>query len=331
MIKIAIDIGSYITKIYRIGSGIVLAEPSCVAVNSETGEIKAIGKEAKELLGKTAEFTAIHFPIVSGEIKDERMAAVMLRHFLRKVEVKQSGVDSVRALFGVPCGISSEGCARYRALAEKCGITKASFAEVSLLDVIGVNAPISASSPVFNIDIGGGSTNIAVSSLDGIIIGLSINVGGVDIDRGIAEHIARECNMKIGPLTGERLKNEVASLIDGDGKCKVVNGRDLTTGKPMSRNISSAEIYPAVKEKVGVILKYAEMVLKKIPAEASASVCRNGVFLTGGVGAMPGLSEYISGYFSIPVRYNDDSRLAAIIGGGRVIEDPELLKRIRIR
>jgi len=330
MIKLAIDLGSYITKIYRIGSGIVLAEPSCVAINSETGEVKAIGKEAKELLGKTAEFTSIHFPIVSGCVVDERGAAIMLRHFLNKVEVKKS-LDSVLALFCVPCGIKNDECEKYRALAERCGIEKISFVEVPLLSVLGINAPVSDASPVFNIDIGGGTTNIAVSSLDGIIIGLTINVGGVDFDRSIAEHIAREYSMKIGPLTGERLKNEVASLTAGDGKCKVVNGRDLVTGKPMSKNISSAEIFPAVQEKADIIIRYAEMVLKKIPAEAAASVCRSGIFLTGGVSALPGLDEYISGYFSIPVRTGDDYNLAVVLGGGRVIEDPDVLKKIKIK
>lgn len=330
MIKLAIDLGSYITKIYRIGSGIVLAEPSCVAINSDTGDVKAIGKDAKELLGKTAEFTSIHFPVVSGAIVDMRNAVRMLKYFLGKVEIKK-GFDSVLVLFCVPCGIKDEECAKYRALAEKCGIEKVSFVEAPLLSVLGINAPISDASPVFNIDIGGGTTNIAVSSLDGIIIGMSINVGGVDFDRGIAELIARSYNMRIGPLTGERLKNEVASLTSGDGKCKVVNGRDLITGKPMSKNISSEDIYPAVKEKADIIIKYAELALKKIPAEAAASVCRSGIFLTGGVSAMPGLADYISKYFSIPVRTGDDYSLAVVLGGGRVIEDPEVLRKISVK
>jgi len=330
MIKLAIDLGSYVTKIYRIGSGIVLAEPSCVAVNTETGEVKAIGKEAKEMLGKTAEFTAIHFPVVSGEIRDERNAVIMLREFLEKVEIKPSQLSSTQALFCVPCGIRAEECAKYYKVADRCGLEKISFVEAPLLSVLGVNAPVSDSAPAFNIDIGGGTTNIAVASFDGIIAGISLSIGGVDFDRNIAENIASSFSIKIGPLTGERLKNEVASLISGDGKCKVVNGRDLATGKPISKNISSEQIYPAVKEKADIIIRYAEMILKKVPVEVSASICRSGIFLTGGVSAMPGLAEYISQYFSIPVRTDEDSRLAVVLGGGRVAEDPELLRKLRI-
>lgn len=330
MIKLAIDLGSYVTKIYRIGSGIVLSEPSCVALNTETGEIKAVGKEAKEMLGKTAEFTSIHFPVVSGEIRDERGAVMMLRQFLQRIEIKLSQLQSVQAVFCVPCGIKSEECAKYYNVADKCGLEKISFVEAPVLSIIGVNAPVSDSAPAFNLDIGGGTSNMAVASLDGIIVGISINVGGVDIDRSIAESVASSFNMKIGPLTCERLKNEVGSLISGDGKCKVVNGRDLSTGKPISKNISSEDLYSAIKSKVDIIIKYAEMVLKKIPVEVSASVCRSGIFLTGGVSAMPGLADYISRYFSIPVRCDEDSRLAVVLGGGRAAEDAEMLKKIRI-
>lgn len=206
------------TKIYRIGSGIVLAEASCVAVNIETGRIKAIGNDAKQLLGRTAEFTAIHFPVSGGIIKDEKLAVVMLRHFLQKTEIKTGQFINVHAIICVPCGINSEGCSAYYRVADKCGIGKISFVEVPYLAATGMNAPMSDISPVFSIDIGGGATNIAVVSLDGIIAGLSINVGGENIDKSIADKIAETAGLRIGPLTSEKLKNEVGSLIDGDGR-----------------------------------------------------------------------------------------------------------------
>lgn len=330
MIKVAIDMGSSVTKIYRIGSGIVLAEASCVAVNIETGKIKAIGNDAKQLLGRTAEFTAIHFPVSGGVIKDEKLAIVMLRHFLQKTEIKPGQFINVHAIICVPCGINAEVCSAYYRIADKCGIGKISFVEVPYLAATGMNAPMSDISPVFSIDIGGGSTNIAVVSLDGIIAGVSINVGGADIDRGIADKIADVAGLRVGPLTSERLKNEVGSLIEGDGKSKVVNGRDISSGRPASLNVSSVYLSEPIAKQIDLILKYAEMVLQKISAEVSASVYKTGIFLSGGVSQIPGLRDYVSEKFAMDVHTSEESSMAVVLGAGKAVEDASLLKKIKI-
>ena len=180
MIKLAIDLGSSVTKIYRAdaSNGIVLAEPSCVAVSGAEREIKAIGKDAKKLVGKTAEFTEIVFPVYEGEIVDARLAVVMLKEFLSRIGIKSARLKRSETLFSVPCGASERLKADYAALGEECGLKRIRFVEAPFLAALGEDAVLGEANPVFCLDIGGGVTNAAVVSLDGIIAGLSMNIGG---------------------------------------------------------------------------------------------------------------------------------------------------------
>ena len=197
MVKLAIDLGSSVTKIYRAdaGSGIVLAEPSCVAVSSPDREVKAIGKDAKKLVGKTAEYTEIVFPVYEGEIADMRLAVVMLKEFLSRIGIR---AGRAFALFSVPCGASAELIADYAALAEECGLKRLCFVEASYLAALGADAVLSESNPVFCLDIGGGVTNAAVLSLDGVIAGLSMNIGGNNMDANIIDRIEKCKGLHIG-------------------------------------------------------------------------------------------------------------------------------------
>lgn len=331
MIKLAIDLGDSVTKIYRIGNGIVLAEPSCVAVNIETGKIKAIGQNAKDLWGRGTDFTAIRFPLDRGEIVDEKYAVVMLRYFLEKVEVKPSQAANVHALFCVPCGIRSEECSAYYRVAQGCGIGRISFAEVPYLASTGMNAPISDTSPVVDIDIGGSTTNISVVSYDGILAGICIGIGGKDIDDAIAEHILKERSIEIGPVTREELKNSVGSLIEGDGKSMVVRGKRTDYRNSAALNVFSPDILSPIQSVIDKILKYVDMLLEKIPAEVCSTVHRNGIFLSGGVSVLPGLRDEISSRFSMETHISEESPFAVVLGAGKIVEDPELLKKVKIR
>ena len=190
MIKLAIDLGSSVTKIFKIGSGVVLAEPTCIAVSTSSGTVKAIGEEAKLLIGKTAEFTTIVFPVFEADIVNEEMAAVMLTYFLSKIGVTRSRARKAEALFSVPCGAQDELLEKYRRLAAACGIGSVCFVEVPFLSALGQNMPLSETEPVFVVDMGGGSTNIAAFSLDGVIAGIGLNIGGGNIDSHIIDCIA---------------------------------------------------------------------------------------------------------------------------------------------
>ncbi len=327
MLKLAIDFGTSVTKIYKIGSGIVLAEATCVTVQKDTGEIRAFGNEAKRLLGKTAEQTDVCFPVYEGEIVSERLAGALLEYFLRKV-VKRG--TSVEALFCVPCGYKVESREKVYRVAKAAGISRVNFAETPFLSVLGQDVPLSESNPVFAIDIGAGVTSIAAFSLDGIIAGLSMNVGGSNMDVHIIDHIADTFSLKIGSLTSEKLKNTVGSLIEDDNQSTIINGRDIKSGRPRSVSVSSADIVFPIKVYIDKIAEYAELVLKKLPAEVSAAMLKNGLYLSGGVCNIAGLAEYMSNKLQMEAHLSGDPQMAVVLGGGRAVGNPALLRRIRL-
>ena len=327
MLKLAIDFGTAVTKIYKIGSGIVLAEPTCVTVQRDTGEIRAFGNEAKRLLGKTAEGTEVRFPVYEGEIVYEELASALLEYFLKKVA---KNAFSVEALFCVPCGYRFESREKIYRIAKAAGINRVSFAEVPFLSVLGQDVPLSDSNPVFIIDIGAGVTSAAAFTLDGVIAGLSMNVGGNNMDIHIIDHIAETFNLKIGSLTSEKLKNTVGSLIEDDNQSTIINGRDITTGRPRSVSVSSSDIQFPISVYVDKILEYAELLLKKLPAEVSAAMCKNGVYLSGGVCKISGLADYVAERLQMEAHLSPDAQMAVVLGGGRTIGNAALLHKIRI-
>ena len=212
MIKLAIDLGSSVTKIYKIGSGIVLAEASCVAVASGTNMVKAIGEEAKQLIGKTAEYTTIVFPVFEADIVNEQMAAVMLQYFLKKINIGKGQAKRTEVLFSVPCGAENGLLDKYYRLAEACGIGLVHFVEVPFLSAFGQNLTLNESSPVFVVDIGGGSTNIAAFSLDGIIAGIGTGIG-VGASTSIARCLGRGDKVRADALVSQTVAiSAVASI-----------------------------------------------------------------------------------------------------------------------
>ena len=330
MIKLSIDLGSSVTKIFKIGSGVVLAEPSCVAVASGTNNVKAIGEEAKRLIGKTAEFTTIVFPVFEADIVNEGMAAVMLNYFLNKIGITPKTAKRTEVVFSVPCGAGDELLNKYYRLSEACHIGVVHFVEVPFLSALGQNMMLSETNPVFIVDIGGGNMNIAAFSLDGIIAGIGLNIGGGNIDSHIIDCIAEKFNLKIGLLTSEQLKTTVGSLYTADNETLVVNGRDITTGRPRSVAVSSPDIYECVKVFADKVVEYTGMVLAKLQAEASASVWHGGIFLSGGGARLIGLDDYMSRALQMDVTLADEPQMAVVLGGGRTIGNTDILETIRI-
>lgn len=327
MVKLAIDLGSSVTKIYRAdaGSGIVLAEPSCVAVGGPDREIKAIGKEAKKLVGKTAEFTEIVFPVYEGEIVDMRLAVAMLGEFLSRIGIRPG---RALAVFSVPCGASSELVADYAALASECGLKRLRFIEAPFLAALGADAVLSESNPVFCLDIGGGVTNAAVLSLDGVIAGLSMNIGGNNMDANIIDRIESCKGLRIGALTAERVKNEIGSLAVGARGATVVEGSLSSTMRPGSASVRAEEIEPCIRTYIDKILEYASLVLEKLPAEVAAAVNSNGVYLSGGGAKISFVPEYIGKKLDMRVHVCDEPQFAVVTGGGVAVRDERLLGKI---
>ena len=330
MIKLAIDLGSSVTKIYRAdaGSGVVLAEPSCVAVSGVNREIKAIGKDAKKLVGKTAEFTEIVFPVYEGEIVDMRLAEAMLKEFLSRIGIRPSVLKRSFTVFSVPCGASAKLREDYAALAEECGLKRLCFVEAPFLAALGGDAVLSEANPVFCLDIGGGVTNAAVLSLDGIIAGLSMNVGGNNMDANIIDRIEACKGLHIGALTAERVKNEIGSLAVGARGATVVEGSLVSAMRPGSVSVQASEIEPCIRIYIDKILEYASLVLQKLPAEVAAAVNGNGVYLSGGVVKLSFVPEYIAKKLDMRIHVCDEPQFAVVTGGGAAVRDERILGRI---
>lgn len=328
MWKLAIDLGSSMTKIYRAdtSSGVVLAEPSCVAVAGTEQEVKAIGKEAKNLIGKTADYTSIIYPVYEGEIVDMRLATQMLKAFLSRVGVKASAMSRAHVLLSVPCGVSDRVLADYVTLAEECGLKKVFFVEQPYLAAVGAGAILTESDPVFCIDIGGGVTNIAVVSADGMIAGLSMNVGGNNMDANILSRVAKTNGLRIGALTAERIKNEVGSLAVGARGTMVAEGSSVETYRPMAASVQASDISDCIRVYIDKVVEYASIVIRQLPAEVAATVNRNGVFLSGGVMKIPYLPQYIGAKLEMRYQVCEEPQFATVLGGGDVLRDRQWLQ-----
>ena len=329
-IKLAITFDSAYTNIYMLGGGLVLSEPTVAAVGQdEKAEIKAIGIEAKKLIGKTAKNTKIVFPVYEGEIVNEKVAIAVLSAFLEKIGVKNR-LSGCHVVFSVPCGVTAEMLDKYRFVARKCGITKTYFVEVPLLSALGQRIPLNDSSPCFVVDMAGGTTNIAALSLDGIIAGISVNFGSNKISTDIIDYIAENFGLQIGLLTAERLRKEIGSLATNDALATVVNGRDVDNGTPKSISLKAMDILEAVKKYYDKIAELSLTVLKKLPPEVSAEIRHAGIYVSGDGASIYGLDKYYSDKFEMQINCAENAMMSVALGGGVAIGDMDLLKKIAL-
>ena len=336
MKRLSIDLGAQTTKIYMPGCGVVLMESTCVAVEQyeKDGEplvaVKAYGDKARALSGRAAVNTRIVNPVFEGDIVYESLAAELLKYFLGKIEITQRQARRTEAVFILPCGVKDSVKAKYRAIAEACGLAAVYFTLTPFAAVLGHNVAISESTPMFSVDIGHSITNIAALSQDGIISGINVNLGGGNIDVHLIDELAENYDLKIGSLTAERLKNTVGSLFENDNKTNVVEGRQVAGGAPASIAVNSGHIYGVITTYVDKILEYVTLVLNKLPAEVASGVIHGGIYLSGGLVNLDGLPEYIENKLKIPVNVPEEPRLCSVIGGGAIISDDALLERFTV-
>ena len=330
-IKIAIDIGSSKTAIYQVGAGVILSEPSIVAVSSNGKKtVNTVGTDAKRMLGKSAKGTTVFSPIFEGEVEKQNVAKIMLQDFFRKIEVDKQQ-RKVEVLVTVPCGTQNVDVKKFYNLLSECGITNVKFMEAPIAAAVGLNAPVTESNPCFVIDMGGGITNIAAVSLDGVIAGVSANIGGDNIDNMLIDFIEETYRLRIGVQTAERIKCEIGSLLPGDTTSIVINGRDIDGGNPRSMQIQAKDIMELIKLYVNKIYEIASMVMAKLPPEVSAEVRNTGIYLAGGLSRIIGIEEYFYNEFSLAVKVNADPELACVIGAGRLMQNEKVVKRLSFK
>lgn len=328
-IKLAIDIGSSKTAIYQVGAGVILSEPSIVAVSNEDKRgINAVGHAAKRLLGKAGKSTSVFSPILEGEIEKDAAAQMMLQDFLKKIEINKFG-SNAEALVTVPCGTENPAVRRFKDIFAACGVTKVTFIESSIAAAVGLDAPVSAATPCFVIDMGGGVTNIAAVSFDGVIAGLSANIGGNNVDNMMIDYIEENYRLRIGAQTAEKIKCEIGSLLPGDTNSMVINGRDIDTGSPRSMHVKAEDVMEIIKLYVNKVYEIASMVMAKLPPEVSAEIRNSGIYLAGGLSKIIGMEEYFLNEFAVHAKVNTDPELAAVIGAGRIMQNEKLYKRLR--
>ncbi len=327
---IAIDLGTANTLIYVRGKGLVLNEPSVVATDTRNGQIVAIGHEAKAMLGMTPDqITAIR-PLKDGVIADFRTTEAMLRHFIKKVRTRNP-LTRPKIVIAVPFGITEVEKKAVRDSAIQAAASEVTLVLEPMAAAIGAGLPIQEPSGNMIVDIGGGTTEVAVISLAGIVFSRSIRIAGDEMDEAIIQYIKRKYNLLIGVKTAEIIKKTLGSAYPLESEKVVeVRGRDLAGGVPSVMKISSEEIRDALAETVFAIVDAIRVTLEKTPPELSADIMDRGIILTGGGALLQNLDYKIKEETGLPVALADDPLTTVAMGAGKLLTDLNLLAKVAI-
>ncbi len=327
---LAIDLGTANTLVFAKGKGIVVNEPSIVAMNKVTGEVEAVGKEAKEMLGRTPGNIVAIKPMKDGVIADFKVTEKMLNYFIQKAHNRKVLVHP-RIVIGVPSEITQ---VEKRAVMDSAYRAKASevhLVEQAMVAAIGAGLPITEPSGNMVVDIGGGTTDIAVISLSGIVYSRSVRVAGNAIDDAIMQFMKRKYNLLIGERTAERIKIEIGSAYPLDKPISMeIKGRNLIEGVPRTVEVSDSEIREALSECIATILNGIRVALERTPPELSADISDKGIVLTGGGALIRNLDKRIREETGLPVSIADDPLASVVLGTGRMLSDFKLLRKISI-
>ena len=325
---IGIDLGTANTLVYARDRGIVIREPSVVAVQSGTNRVLAVGDEAKRMLGRTPGNIVAIRPLKSGVIADFEVTEAMLRYFIRKVHNRRMMVRP-RVVIAVPSGITEVEKRAVKDSALHAGARDVFLIEEPMAAAIGVGLPVQEPAGNMIVDIGGGTTEVAVISLAGIVYSRSVRVGGDELDEAIIQHIKRENNLLIGERTAEEIKITMGSAIEiADGSTMEVKGRDLVAGLPRTLTISSEEIRQALLEPLNAIVEAVRVTLERCLPELSADLVDRGMVIAGGGALLKGLDQLISEKTGLPVHVAEDPLSAVAEGTGIVLHEINLLRKM---
>jgi rod shape-determining protein MreB and related proteins len=327
---LAIDLGTANTLVFAKGKGIVLNEPSIVAINKTTGDIEAVGKDAKDMLGRTPGNIVAIRPMKDGVIADFKVTEKMLAHFIRKAHGRSMLVHP-RIVIGVPSEITQ---VEKRAVIESAHRAKASevhLVEQAMVAAIGAGLPITEPSGNMVVDIGGGTTDIAVVSLSGIVYSRSVRVAGNEMDDAIMNYLKRKYNLLIGERTAETIKIQLGSAYPLDRPMTMeIKGRNLIEGVPKTITIDDSEIRESLSECIATIMNAIRVALERTPPELSADISDKGIVLTGGGALIKNLDRRIREETGLPVSIAEDPLASVVLGTGKMLTDFKLLRRIAI-
>ncbi|MCK5407877.1 MAG: rod shape-determining protein [Candidatus Krumholzibacteria bacterium] len=325
---VAIDLGTANTLVFVKGNGIVLNEPSVVAVDQSSRKMYAVGLEAKQMLGKTPDHIAAVRPMKDGVIADFQITEMMLREFIRRSQKKKLFIRP-RIVIAVPSGITEVEKRAVRDSAEHAGAREVFLIAEPISAAIGVGLPVDKPSGNMIIDIGGGTTEIAVIALDGIVANSSIRVGGDEQDEAIVNYVKRTYNLLIGEQTAEHIKIKIGTAIKLDKPLEMeVKGRDLVAGIPKNLKLTSEEIREAISEPISQIVESLKSALEQTPPELAADIVDRGIVMTGGGALLRGLDTLLKEETNLPINVVDDPLLCVVLGAGKVLDNVHLYDRI---
>jgi rod shape-determining protein MreB len=328
---LAIDLGTANTLVYVQGKGIICNEPSVVVLRRDNKKPIAVGLEAKEMLGKTpANIIAVR-PMKDGVIADFDATEEMLKYFIAKAHNRRSFI-SPRVIIGVPSGITQVEQRAVKDAAHASGAREIYLIEEPMAAAIGVGLPVGEPSGNMIVDIGGGTTDVAVISIDGIVVSKAMRVGGDKMDEAIMSYIKRKYNLMIGERTAELIKMEIGSAYPTSDKSlsMEVKGRDLISGIPKAINISEEEIREALQESIGIILDTIKVTLENTPPELASDIIDKGIVLAGGGALLRGLDILVKEHTGVPVVVPDDPLTAVVRGCGLMLDKLDLLRRVAL-
>ena len=330
---LAIDLGTANTLVYIKGKGIVLNEPSMVAVrkgDQRGGRVLAMGREAKAMVGRTPEDIVVIRPMADGVIADFDSAETMLRYFIRKVHNRRSLVRP-RIIISVPSGVTQVEKRAVRESAQSAGAREVFLIEEPMAAAIGADLPITEPTSNIVVDVGAGTTEIAVISMAGTVYSRSVRIGGDKMDEAILQYLKRKHNLLIGLQTAELIKITVGNAYPTDEpECIEVKGRDLVAGIPKILTIDSEEVRKAISEQVGTIIQTVRIALEQTPPELSADVVDNGIVLAGGGALLKNLDVLLREETHLPITITDDPLTTVVLGAGKLLGNLPLLREIMV-
>ena len=331
--NLAIELGSSYTCIYMAGIGVVLKEPSLIAIQNLNNKkiVNAVGSAAKNLIGKTNESLEVIAPIGESEIINFNMCKLMLKEFLAKVAPTGLFKQKNKVVFVVPCGFSKTDCQKFIQLAYSLNIATVGLIPKSVCGLIGMEVEENDPNSHMIINMGGGTTDIAIVNNNHIVRGATINIGGISIDLNIGEYLKEKYNMAFGSVTLEQIKNLAGSLLNNDISSITCFGIDLTTKERRQIRIISQDIYVVLNSAFTKICEACETVLDMCSAEVLSDISDFGVYVCGGLSNITGIDRYFSAKLKLPVFVDVDPDSSVIMGAGNLLNNPSLLNKLLIK
>lgn len=327
---IGIDLGTANTLVHVKGKGIVVREPSVVAINRKTNSILAVGDAAKNMIGRTPGDIIAVRPMKDGVIADFDVTQSMLKYFIKKAMTKSS-LSKPRVVICVPSGVTEVEKRAVEEATLQAGAKEAYLIEEPMAAAIGANLPVEEPSGSMVVDIGGGTSEVAVISLGGIVTSKSLRIAGDELDEAIVHYVKKEYNLMIGERTAEAIKVAIgAAYPKSEDESMEIRGRDLVTGLPKNLTITSREVTEALKEPINAVVDSIKFTLEKTPPELAADIMDRGIMLTGGGALLSGLDKLINQETGMPVSIAENPLDCVVMGAGKVLEEIETLKKVLI-